>query len=111
MDIGGNCFNPFQPEVMDVHELISKYRERPVFYAGIFILKALPYGTHEAVSQKSEKLLRAGLKESYIFSLLHNIERETAVKIWSTSLKSLKLKFPVNNRSIYFRINTEYQLI
>ena len=34
VDIGLNCFNPFQPEVMDVYEILPKYRGRLAFHGG-----------------------------------------------------------------------------
>ncbi len=43
--IGVNCFNPFQPEVMNVTELLPRYRGRLAFHGGLSTQRTLPYGT------------------------------------------------------------------
>ena len=43
--IGVNCFNPFQPEVMDVASLLKKYRGRLTFHGGLSTQQILPYAT------------------------------------------------------------------
>ena len=43
--IGLNCFNPFQPEVMDVYSLLPRYRGRLAFHGGLSTQRTLPFGT------------------------------------------------------------------
>lgn len=39
---GLDCFNPFQPEVMEVDALIKEYRGKLAFHGGLSIQKTLP---------------------------------------------------------------------
>ena len=72
--IGVNCFNPFQPEVMDVTSLFRKYRGRLCFHGGLSTQKTLPYGTIEEVRAESQRLLEMGQKGSYIFAPAHDVQ-------------------------------------
>ena len=58
--IGLDSFNPFQPEVMDVYELLPRYRGRLTFHGGLSMQKVLPYGTPEEVRMESQRLLQLG---------------------------------------------------
>ena len=43
--LGVNCFNPFQPEVMDVYALLPAYRGRLAFHGGMSTQRTLPFGS------------------------------------------------------------------
>lgn len=71
---GLNCFNPFQPEVMDVFALLPRYRGRLAFHGGLSTQKTLPFGTVDDVRRETLGLLELGREGGYIFSPAHDVE-------------------------------------
>jgi uroporphyrinogen decarboxylase len=78
--IGLNCFNPFQPEVMDVEALIGRYRGRLTFHGGLSTQRTLPFGTREDVRLETQRLLKMGGQGGYIFAPAHDVEGDVPLE-------------------------------
>ena len=78
--IGVNCFNPFQPEVMDVPSLMKQYRGRLTFHGGLSTQRTLPYGTVADVRRETERLLELGRYGGYILSPAHAVEGDVPLE-------------------------------
>ncbi len=78
--IGLDCFNPFQPEVMDVHRLLPAYRSRLSFHGGLSTQRLLPYGRPEEVRRETERLLDLGAAGGYILAPAHDVEGDVPLE-------------------------------
>ncbi len=78
--IGLNCFNPFQPEVMDVDTLLPRYRGRLSFHGGMSTQRTLPFGTVEDVRAETAHLLELGREGGYIFAPAHAVEGDVPLE-------------------------------
>lgn len=90
VEIGLNCFNPFQPEVMDVHTLLPKYRGRLAFFGGLSTQKTLPYGSVADVKAESRRLLELGRDGGYIFAPAHAVEGDVPLDNMLAFIDALK---------------------
>ncbi len=77
---GVNCFNPFQPEVMDVYSLLPKYRGRLAFHGGMSTQRTLPFGTVREVRAETRRLVELGRNGGYIFAPAHDVEGDVPLE-------------------------------
>jgi uroporphyrinogen decarboxylase len=80
VDVGVNCFNPFQPEVMDVYSLLPRYRGRLAFHGGMSTQRILPFGSVDEVRRETQRLLELGAEGGYIFSPAHDVEGDVPLE-------------------------------
>jgi len=80
VEIGVDCFNPFQPEVMDVFDIHKRYHGRLAFWGGVSTQQTLPYGSVEEVRQQVGRLLDMGRKGGYIIAPAHSIPEDAKVE-------------------------------
>lgn len=77
---GVSCFNPFQPEVMDIDSLIPQYRTRLCFHGGLSIQKILPFGSVREVKDETSRLIGLGKNGGLILSPSHSVESDTPME-------------------------------
>ena len=80
IEIGLGCFNPFQPEVMDIHALMDRYHGRLAFHGGLSTQRTLPYGTPEEVRRETARLIEHGRGGGYILSPAHDVEGDVPLQ-------------------------------
>ena len=80
IEIGLNCFNPFQPEVMDIENLMNTYKGKLAFYGGLSTQKTLPFETKKEVIEECNKLLELGENGGYIFAAAHAVEGDVPIE-------------------------------
>lgn len=80
IEAGVNCFNPFQPEVMDVDTLLPRYRGRLAFHGGLSTQRTLPFGSVDDVCQETHRLLKLGRDGGYIFAPAHDVEGDVPLE-------------------------------
>ena len=80
IDAGVSCFNPFQPEVMDVYHLLPRYRGRLAFHGGLSTQRTLPFGSVEDVRAETRRLLDLGSRGGYVFAPAHDVEGDVPLE-------------------------------
>lgn len=73
VEIGVDCFNPFQPEVMDIYALKREYAGRLSFWGGISTQKLLPFASEEEVRKEVERLMKMAREGGYIVAPAHAV--------------------------------------
>jgi len=90
IDAGVNCFNPFQPEVMDVHSLLPQYRGRLAFHGGLSTQRTLPFGTVDDVRDETQRLLDLGREGSYVFAPAHDVEGDVPLENMLAAIETVQ---------------------
>lgn len=74
IEIGLDCFNPFQPEVIDVFAAKRAFGDRLSFFGGVSTQHLLPYGTPAEVKAQAQRLMaEVGRNGGYIIAPAHAI--------------------------------------
>jgi uroporphyrinogen decarboxylase len=73
VEIGLNCLDPFQPEVMDTQKVFARCRGRLALHGGMSIQKVLPFGTTNDVRRETHRLLEMGKGGGFIFAPSHAV--------------------------------------
>jgi uroporphyrinogen decarboxylase len=89
-DIGVNCFNPFQPEVMDVKSLLRQYHNKLSFWGGLSIQKILPFGTVNDVINETRSLMALGIQGGYILAPSHAAEGDIPIENLIAAIEEAK---------------------
>ncbi|MHC4873347.1 MAG: uroporphyrinogen decarboxylase family protein [Planctomycetota bacterium] len=89
-EVGLDCFNPFQPEVMDTKELMKTYQNRLSFHGGMSTQQTLPYGSVDDVINETRDLLKRGENGGYIFSPAHSVEGDVPLENMIAFIETLK---------------------
>jgi uroporphyrinogen decarboxylase len=90
IDIGLNCFNPFQPEVMDTNALYNQYKGKLAFWGGLSTQKTMPFGSVENVHAETSHLIDMGQNGSYILSPAHALEGDVPLENMLAMIAAVK---------------------
>jgi uroporphyrinogen decarboxylase len=80
LTIGLGVFNPFQPEVMDVAQLMRDYRGRLAFWGGVSTQRTMPYGAPAEVRAEVRRMRELGRDGGYILSPSHALEGDVPLE-------------------------------
>jgi uroporphyrinogen decarboxylase len=94
IELGVDCINPFQPEVLDVGSLLPRYRGRVAFHGGLSTQQTLPQGTADEVRRETRRLLDLGRDGGYIFAPAHAVVADTPLENMLAFLGELQNQRP-----------------
>jgi len=81
IELGLDCFNPFQPEVMNPYEIKRQFGQHLAFYGGMSIQRILPYGTPREVRDEARRLMdEIGRDGGYIIAPSHAMPGDIPVE-------------------------------
>jgi uroporphyrinogen decarboxylase len=77
IDMGVDCFNPFQPEALDVEAAKANYGDRLAFHGGVSLQRTLSTGTPDQVRAEVRRRIEViGLNGGYILAPSHDVTRD-----------------------------------
>lgn len=91
IEIGVDCFNPFQPEVMDIYSIKREYAGRLAFWGGISTQRLMPYGTVDEVRAEVGRLIAMAHEGGYIVAPAHAIPGDAKAENIALMLEMLPL--------------------
>jgi uroporphyrinogen decarboxylase len=81
IEIGVDCFNPFQPEVMDVYAMKRRYGDRLSFFGGLSTQKTLPFDSPAGVRAEVRRLMaECGRGGGYILAPAHDTPKDVPIE-------------------------------
>jgi uroporphyrinogen decarboxylase len=93
IEIGVDCFNPFQPEVIDIDAAKRAYSGRLAFWGGISIQRLLPYGSPAQVRGEVGRILREiGASGGYIAAPSHDVPGDVPAENIAAMLEVLQAR-------------------
>jgi len=91
IEIGLDVFNPFQPEVIDVENVLKEYKQKLAFYGGVSIQKTLPFGSKLEVIREIENKIELATKYGgLIIAPSHDMPPDIPVNNVITMLERIK---------------------
>ncbi|HPO16129.1 MAG TPA: uroporphyrinogen decarboxylase family protein [Candidatus Hydrogenedentes bacterium] len=95
IECGLHCFNPFQPEVIDVFETKQRFGGELSFYGGISTQRTLPYGTVAQVKDEVRRRLEeVGKNGGYIAAPSHAIPPDAKPENVAAMIEALQQGAP-----------------
>jgi uroporphyrinogen decarboxylase len=94
ISIGVRCFNPFQPEVMDVASLVHRHRGKLAFWGGLSTQRTLPHGSVADVRRETQRLIDLGRHGGLVLSPAHAVEGDVSLENMLTLIETVQEQAP-----------------
>jgi len=91
IECGVDIFNPFQPEVMDIHKIKEEFGARLAFFGGISIQQTLPFGTVDETKNDVIRLIETiGKNGGYVAAPAHDVPADAKPENVAAMIEILK---------------------
>lgn len=95
VEIGVDLVNPFQPDVMDIHDIKARYGSQLAFWGGLNVQRTLPHGTPAEVRAQVRHLIsEAGRGGGYILAPSHDIPGDVPVENVVAAIEEAQAQLP-----------------